>query len=185
MPLPRWSGFLFFPLRGVLVAPRAWSGRSGWASSPALRPACACDRAGTSRGGAPRCSYETTPATPHRETPARDPHAPARWLLGPRGGSHHHPPFAAVLLGRCEQCLLGGRRKSAGAAGGRSLRSPRASDARAALGRRRRGLMRTPRGPGADRALRSWAEERAAAAAGETRSRTPATAAPAKQSLTQ
>jgi hypothetical protein len=56
--------------------------------------------------------------------------------------------------------------QSAGAAGGLSLRSPRVPDARATLGRRRRGCMRTPRGPGADRALRSRAEESAGAVRG-------------------
>jgi hypothetical protein len=66
-------------------APRAMSGRSGYASSAALRPAFACDRAGASRGGAPRCSPETAPATPPRGTSARDPHAPASWLLSPAG----------------------------------------------------------------------------------------------------
>ena len=79
------SGSCFSLREAFFFAPRAGSGRSGWASSPALRPACACDRAGTSRGGAPRCSYEATPAIPHRETPARDPRAPARWLLHARG----------------------------------------------------------------------------------------------------
>jgi len=120
----------------------------------------------TSRGGAPRCSYEATPATPHRETPARFPHAPARWLLTPPGRiSPPHP----VRRGPAQQVWgmsLGGRRNSAGAAGGQSLRSPRAPDARAVLGRRRRGFMRTPRGPGADRALRSRAKESAGAGRG-------------------
>ena len=40
----------------LFVASRARSGRSGWASSPALRPAFACDRAGTARRADPRCS---------------------------------------------------------------------------------------------------------------------------------
>ena len=71
--------------------------------------------------------------------------------------------------------------QSAGAAGGRLLRSSRAPDARGVPGRRRHGLLRTPWGPGADRAVRSRAPERAAAAAGETQSRTPAAVAPAKQ----
>jgi len=72
--------------------------------------------------------------------------------------------------------------QSAGAAGGKSLRSPRVPDARAALGRRRRSITRTPRGPGADRALRSRAKECAAAAAGETQDRTQPPTAPAQQS---
>jgi hypothetical protein len=60
----------------------------------------------------------------------------------------------------------------AGAADGLSLRSPRVPDARGVSGRRRRGRLRTPRGPDADRAFRSRAQERAAAAAGETQGRT-------------
>jgi hypothetical protein len=39
----------------------------------------------TSRGRAPRCSPETAPASPHRGTPARSPHAPAPWLVSPAG----------------------------------------------------------------------------------------------------
>ena len=71
--------------------------------------------------------------------------------------------------------------QSAGAAGGKSFRSPRVPDARAALGRRRRSITRTPRGPGADRALRSRAKECGAAAAGETQGRTQPPAVPANQ----
>jgi hypothetical protein len=62
--------------------------------------------------------------------------------------------------------------QSAGAAGGKSLRSPRAPDARAALGRRRRSVTRTPRGPGADRTVRSRAKEFAAAGRGGGQGRT-------------
>jgi hypothetical protein len=73
------------------------SGRSGWASSPALRPAVACDRAGTARRADPRCS------PPSYETLGRGQRLhPPVWPLGtrtlrrhgsyrPRGGSHHHP----------------------------------------------------------------------------------------------
>jgi hypothetical protein len=98
-----------------------------------------------------------------------------------RGADLTPTPFAAVVLDGSRKRLLGGGFKSAGAAGGRSLRSPRAPDARAALGRRRRGRMRTPRGPGADRAIRSRAEKCAAAAAGETQGRNQSPAATAIQ----
>jgi len=73
-------------------------GRSGCASSAALRPAFACDRAGTSRGGAPRCSPETAPAIPHCGAPARCPHAPASWLHPPAGWSS--PPSPRCRLKR-------------------------------------------------------------------------------------
>ena len=116
--------------------------------------------------GAPRCPQKTASPTPHPGS--------ARW--GPRGLRRHGRPTRRAdsfpppekmgsFFGRVGF-------PSAGAAGGRSLRSPRAPDARAVLGRRRRGLMRTPRGPGAERALRSRAEECAAAVAGETQGRT-------------
>ena len=109
----------------------------------------------------------------------------------PRGGVHRHP---RCRIGRSSgpgtkqlglSFIVSSRRmgvSNAGAAGGTSLRSPRAPDARAALGKRRRSSMRTPRGPDADRALRSRAKERAATAAGETQGRTQPPAGPAKQS---
>jgi hypothetical protein len=93
--------FFFSTLWRLCCAPRAWSSRSGRTSSASLRPACACDRAGTPRGGAPRCSHETAPATPHRETPARFPHPQARWLLWPAG--RISPPPSR----RPECCLKG------------------------------------------------------------------------------
>jgi hypothetical protein len=71
----------------------------------------------------------------------------------------------------------------AGAAGGKSLRSPRAPDALAASGRRRRSITRTPRGPGADRAVRSRAQGCAAAERGGAQGRTQPPAGPAKQKL--
>jgi hypothetical protein len=82
----------------TLFALRARSGRSGCASSAALRPAFACDRAGTARRAEPRCS------PPSHETLGRGQrfHPPV-WPLGartlrrngsyrPRGGFHLHPP---------------------------------------------------------------------------------------------
>jgi hypothetical protein len=73
--------------------------------------------------------------------------------------------------------------QSAGAAGGRSLRSTRAPDGRAVPGRRRRGFMRTPRGPGADRAVRSRAGEFQAAGRGSGQG--PNGRAPAGQKKTR
>ena len=78
--------------------------RSGGASSAALRPACACDRAGTSRGGAPRCSPPSErPSVGASDTPPRDARSgPARSGeigLRPLGGFGHPPPhFAEALL---------------------------------------------------------------------------------------
>jgi hypothetical protein len=149
------------------------SGRSGWASSPALRPACGCDRAGTSRGGAPRCSHTTAPATPHRETPARCPHPQARWLRRPARCISPPPSrLAEVVLRASPKCGLGWGRKFAGAAGGRSLRSPRPATGRAACasapgdaGPDRESLRGrgTARDPATRRAAGSRAEESAGA----------------------
>ncbi len=92
----RGQATLFHCVR-LFVAPRAGSGRSGCASSAALRPASACDRAGTDRHADPRCS------PPSHETLGRVQRLhPPVWPLGartlrrhgssrPRGGSHHHP----------------------------------------------------------------------------------------------
>ena len=125
-------------------APRARSGRSGWASSPALRPACACDRAGTSRGGAPRCSYEATPAIPHRGTPARCPHAPAQWLLSP-AGRISPPPSRLPRTCRPPRhrgCLALWVRPTCTSGGGHSIRQAGAS------GHASRGRGDPARGPG-------------------------------------
>jgi hypothetical protein len=181
--LPR-TPLLFLSLRGALsFAPRARSGRSGRASSPAVRPAFACDRAGTARRADPRC------CPPSTETFGRGQRLhPPVWPLGartlrrnrscgPRGGWAATPPFAMNLHKCVRQArkrdlqaqprgLRVGGNQSAGAMGGRSLRSPRVPDARVGSGRRRRGLMRTPRGPDADRAVRSRAEESAGAVRG-------------------
>jgi hypothetical protein len=146
------------------------SGRSGWASSPALRPACACDRAGTSRSGAPRCSHETAPATPHRGTPARCPHPQARWLRRPAERFSAPPSrLSSGLLGRCDQCLWEGGIHSAWRVG-RPL-SPEATGSPACgsgVGCRGRGCLRTPRGPAPGRTAGSWPpESRRAASGGE------------------
>ena len=84
----------------LFFAPRAGSGRSGCASSAALRPAFACDRAGTARRADPRCS----PPSPETLGRGQRLHPPV-WPLGaltlrpygssrPRGGFHHHHPGA-------------------------------------------------------------------------------------------
>ena len=68
------------------------SGRSGWASSPALRHACACDPTALPAVGPLGVGKER----PHRlPTPASA--SGARTLrrnrsCGPRGAFHHHPP---------------------------------------------------------------------------------------------
>ncbi len=92
------------PLRGLLVAPRARSGRLGRASSAALGRAFACDRAGTDRRAEPRCS------PPSGEELGRDQRLhPPVWPLGsrtlrrngsyrPRGGVTPTHPCALVLL---------------------------------------------------------------------------------------
>ena len=92
----------FLPLRGVSFTPRASSGRSGWASSPALRPVCARDRAGSARLADPRCS------PPSHETLGQGQrlHGPV-WPLGtrtlrrdgsrrPRGGLTPTHPLGAA-----------------------------------------------------------------------------------------
>ncbi len=125
------AAVLVVPLRGAFsFAPRAWSGRSGRASSPALRPAGACDRAGTPRAGAPRRSHEAAPATPRRGTPARFPHAPAPWLCGPRGGSHPRTPVRDEAVSEVCVASLGGWRRSARRVGRPCLLRPRAPGVR-------------------------------------------------------
>ena len=122
--LPSFSPVGSLPLRGgLLVAPRVTrrSGlgrprttrflslreassfahglrpsRSGGASSAALRPACACDRAGRPAVGPlavllPRRDPRSEPSTPHRGTPARDPHAPAKSAFAPWAVLATHP----------------------------------------------------------------------------------------------
>jgi hypothetical protein len=61
----------------------------------------------TSRGRAPRCSPETAPAIPHRGTPARDPHAPAPWLLSPAGRISPPSPPSSRTLERSWHRMLG------------------------------------------------------------------------------
>src|SRR4030042_1739092 len=146
-----------------LLAPRAWSGRSGWASSPALRPTYACDRAGTSRGGAPRCSYETTPATPHRETPARYPRASAPSLLPPAGRLSPPPSRSPCSCAVCIAVPVSRLPRSVPPHTGRRgfnppsgcqrpwLRRLRGPGVRSGLGDRGRGFSRTPRGPRSER----------------------------------
>ena len=145
--------FLFLP-GGCAAARRLLAPARGAPRLLRLRPGSA------SRAGAPRClplrGITDTPAairTPGPRSRRRD----GRW----------HPPGGLNTL-RPTLCLgmREGGIQSAGAAGGKSLRSPRAPDARAVLGRRRRRLLRTPRGPGADRALRSRAKEPADAGRG-------------------
>ena len=101
----RDQALLFHCVR-LFLAPRATSSRSGCPSSAALRPAFACDRAGTARHADPRCS------PPSHETLSRGQRLhPPVWPLGartlrrhgssrPRGGSHHHPPALPRIWSR-------------------------------------------------------------------------------------
>jgi hypothetical protein len=140
-------------------APRARSGRSGWASSPALRPACACDRAGTARRADPRCS------PPSQETLGRGQRFHSSvWPLGsrtfrrhgssrPRGGIHRHPPA------RARACTNSFAPPTANRTSGRGVFKPpggcqrpclrrlRVPSGRLAAGCRWRGVIRTGRGP--------------------------------------
>jgi hypothetical protein len=112
LPAPRLAACgpaLFSTPWRFSFSPRAMSGRSGCASSAALRPAFACDRAGTARRADPRCS------PPSHEALGRGQRLhPPVWPLGartlrrhgsirPRGGVHHHPPACADLLEPCRQ----------------------------------------------------------------------------------
>jgi hypothetical protein len=99
-------------------APRAMSSRSLRPSRPQLRPASACDRAGTARRTDPRCS------PPSHETLGRGQRLhPPVWPLGTRPLRRHGSlargaeltptlPFAMALLQRSCQCLWEGGLKS-------------------------------------------------------------------------
>jgi hypothetical protein len=123
--------------------------RSGGASSAALRPPARATEQGVPRRGpslspAARCARAGA-STPHRGTPARDPHAPApsasvRWAVfaptpAPRGSA-----AGCLRLGKDSRSAAGppscgrGGRQSAGTAGGHRLLRPRAPDGRAAPG---------------------------------------------------
>ncbi len=101
---------------------------------PSLSPAARCARAGAS--------------TPHRGTPARDPHAPARWASAP-GAVRPPPSHAAEALLTVGRLPAGpptrgrGCRSCAGAAGGPSLCSLREAFS---LPRGRRPMGLGPRG---------------------------------------
>jgi hypothetical protein len=104
-----WLGVLLFstPWR-FCFAPRAASGRSGWASSPALRPAFACD---------PRALPAVRPLGVGVGQPRRIPTtASASGALtlrrhgscGPRGGSHRHPPICHAAARGVSRCCQSG-----------------------------------------------------------------------------
>jgi hypothetical protein len=121
-----------------------------------------CDRAGTSRGGVPSLfAWDRASDTPPRD--ARSGPAACGGIAAPPEGRRFAPtptptrnnpdivtPHQSALPARVLSQRMGVFH--AGAMGGRSLRSPRVPDARAISGRRRRGCLRTPRGPDADRA---------------------------------
>jgi len=89
---------LFFTAWGLFVLPSGpRPSRSVGASSAALRPACACDRAGRPAVGPlavllPRRDPRSEASTPHRGTPARDPHAPAKSAFARWAVLAAHPP---------------------------------------------------------------------------------------------
>jgi hypothetical protein len=188
-------------LRQAFVAPRAWSGRSGCASSAALRPAFACDRAGTARRPDPRCAPSL-----HETLGRGQRFHPPVWPLGartlrphgsvrPRGGFHRHPP---ALQQHAQEVLAHGyRRRSLSASSRRAgdqirrcrgwqvspepAGTPRAHRRRET--RARCDALGTAMVTGAWRTAGSRAEECAGAAAGETQARTQPLATPAKGRL--
>jgi len=86
------------------------SGRSGCASSATLRPACACDPAlGGRRPAVGPLAVRMKPRQryPHRETPARCPHASAPWLLPPAGRIPPPPSFSNKTLKSSRHRTLG------------------------------------------------------------------------------
>ena len=192
LPAPRWPALFSFHSVEVLFCP-AGARPLGAGSPPLARGADSDPPARATEQGRPAAGPLAVRMKPRQRHPTAgrplgDPHAPAPWLLSPAGRISPPPsrsPRDPAWRRPRRASVFGWGFESAGAAGGRSLRSPRAPDARAALGRRRRGLMRTPRGPGADRALRSRAEECAAAAAGETQGRTRPPRHRQNKSLTQ
>jgi hypothetical protein len=144
----------------LFFAPRAWSSRSGCALSAALRHACARDRvvplAARPLVVRPSAAHVSTQRSA-RSGPARSgamaPVARGAGLTAtPALGRHARKVLTRGDLGPASVSLAEGWGASnAGAADGKSLRSPRVPDARAALGRRRRSITRTARGPGAGR----------------------------------
>ena len=158
----QWRGghcFCFLPLRGgFFFAPRAMSGRSGWASSPALRPACASD---------PTALPAVWPLgvgerQPRRlPTPASASGARTRrrdGSCGPRGDVNH-PPFdlrprswgrrALTFPDFVAVSFRSGWGSQIRLAGGAAI-SPEATGTPACgsrVGCRGRRLLRTPRGP--------------------------------------
>jgi hypothetical protein len=144
------------------------SGRSLRPSRPQLRPAFACDRAGTARRADPRCS----PSSHETLGQGQRLHPPVWPLVArtlrrhgsfrPRGGVHHHPlcrgpsrvvppSWVAGVVGT-PPCTSGGGNpiRQAGASGNASggYGSP---SGRPAAGYRWRGFLRTARGPTAGR----------------------------------
>ncbi len=199
----RVRGRLFFVhcLR-LLLAPRAMSSRSGCASSAALRPAFACDRAGAARRAEPRCS------PPSEETLGRGQRLhPPVWPLGartlrrhgscrPRGGFHRHPPVRHLAAravspfwhsGPSDELPICGR-------GAFNPPVPRVADLSGARGHRTRqrrwgdgGAASCERrgAPGPRRAAGSQLEESRGAASGGEQAPSGRTPAGQEQKLTQ
>jgi hypothetical protein len=186
--VPRWPVPFVFPLRGGFVLPRgpgavARAGPRAQSSDP---PPHATEQERPALGPL-AVRKKPTPATPHRGTPARDPHAPAQWLLSPAGRMSPPPPFATVLLRWCRQCLWAAGKDPRGGCQRPCLPRPRGPSVRTGLGCRLRRRLRTPRGPGTGSAAGSRPREsRSAVSGGEqaTRGRAPASQDTASRSET-
>jgi hypothetical protein len=81
---------------------------SGLGRPRGLRPSApsAATEQGRPAVGTPRCSHETAPATPHRETPTRAPAASGGMAASPEGRREDPPPlmpWAVWHLPRCRQ----------------------------------------------------------------------------------
>ena len=180
-----------FPFRGVFFAPRAMSSRSGCASSAALRPAFACDRAVPLAAR----TLVVRPSAAHVSTRRSARSGPARsGAMAPiaRGADFSTTlSFATGLVGRSRRSgsAAGQVRPTALREGGSqsARRVPAAIPPKAAGTRRAdRGWgigdpakRETPRGPGPRRAAGSQPEEsRRAASGGE---QAPSGRAPAGQ----
>ena len=177
------------------------SGRSGCASSAALRPAFACDRASAGRRADPRCSPSS------RETLGRCQRLHTRvWPLGartlrrngsyrPRGGFHHHPPVCdapARFAPLCGAGSLVGTPKCPSGGGIQPARrvpaamAPEAAGTQRAHRRRetRAGAARTARVTAARHAAASRPEEsRRAARGGQASAEGPRTRGAKNQAL--
>jgi len=137
VPVPRWPVPFVFPLRGGFVLPRGPGAvaRAGPRAQPSDLPPHATEQERPALGPL-AVRKKPTPATPHRGTPARDPHAPAQWLLSPAGRSR--PPtlrLETLQLGTSNSPVPGERGRLAG---GKTSPVPRVAGDSGARGYRTR-----------------------------------------------